>query len=90
MPRLLWHNQFCNQQVKEDFHEGFGSGPVLRVALSVLLLGILALAGPPAGHYHLLKKVPLGAAPAGGREYFDYVTVDSHGTGACTPHTVRK
>src|SRR6267142_686963 len=50
----------------------------LAGCLSVLLLGILALAGPPAGHYHLLKKVPLGAAPAGGREYFDYVTVDSH------------
>src|SRR2546430_13795484 len=45
--------------------------------LSCLLLGILALASPPAGHYHLLKKVPLGAAPAGGREYFDYLTGDS-------------
>src|SRR5882724_8119832 len=45
--------------------------------LSCLLLGILALASPPAGHYHLLKKVPLGAAPAGGREDFDYLTVDS-------------
>src|SRR3989475_6132578 len=45
--------------------------------LSCLLLGILALASPPAGHYHLLKKVPLGPAPGGGREYFDYLTVDS-------------
>src|SRR5213078_2728644 len=49
--------------------------------LSGLLLGVLALASPPGGHYHyhyhLLKKVPLGAAPAGGREYFDYLTVDS-------------
>jgi YVTN family beta-propeller protein len=44
--------------------------------LSFLLLGILALASPPAGNYHLLKKVPLGAAPGGG-EYFDYVTTDS-------------
>src|SRR6202521_6284576 len=42
------------------------------------LLGILTLASPPAVHYHLLKKVPLGAAPAGGREYFDYLTVDSN------------
>src|SRR2546421_12543801 len=49
----------------------------LAGCLSCLLLGILALASPPAGHYHLLKKVPLGAAPAGGREYFDYLTVDS-------------
>src|SRR5260370_5241636 len=24
-----------------------------------------------------MKKVPLGAAPAGGQEYFDYLTVDS-------------
>jgi YVTN family beta-propeller protein len=46
--------------------------------LFVVLLGILAVASPPAVHYHLLKKVPLGAAPGGGREYFDYLTVDSH------------
>src|SRR5258708_2343367 len=46
--------------------------------LCVVLLGILAVASPPAVHYHLLKKVPLGAAAGGGREYFDYVTVDSH------------
>jgi DNA-binding beta-propeller fold protein YncE len=46
--------------------------------LSLLLLGILALASPPAVHYHLLKKAPLGAAAGGGREYFDYLTVDSH------------
>src|SRR5258705_4118130 len=49
----------------------------LAGCLSVLLLGILALAGPPAVHYHLLKKVPLGATAGGGREYFDYVTLDS-------------
>src|SRR5260370_12602318 len=46
--------------------------------LCVVLLGILAVASPQAGHYHLLKKVPLGGAAGGGREYFDYVTVDSH------------
>jgi DNA-binding beta-propeller fold protein YncE len=50
----------------------------LTCCLSVVLLGILAVASPPAVHYHLLKKVPLGAAPGGGREYFDYLTVDSH------------
>jgi YVTN family beta-propeller protein len=44
--------------------------------LSFLLLGILALASPPTVNYHLLKKIPLGAAP-GGREYFDYLTADS-------------
>lgn len=31
---------------------------------------------PPAGGYHLIKKVPLGKA-AGGAEYFDYITVDA-------------
>ncbi len=57
------------------------------VCLAMLLLGSLSVAGPPEGDYHLLKKIPLGAA-AGGREYFDYITFDpdarriylSHGT----------
>jgi hypothetical protein len=40
------------------------------------LLGAITLANPPGSGYHLIKKVPLGAAPGGG-EYFDYVTVDS-------------
>lgn len=44
--------------------------------LFVVLLGVLAAASPVAVHYHLLKKAPLGAA-GGGREYFDYLTVDS-------------
>jgi hypothetical protein len=39
------------------------------------LLGTVALASPPGSGYHLIKKIPLGAAP-GGHEYFDYVTVD--------------
>jgi len=51
------------------------------------LVGTVAMANPPGSGYHLIKKVPLGAAPGGG-EYFDYVTVDpagrrvylSHGT----------
>jgi hypothetical protein len=46
------------------------------VCASFLALGALALASPPAGNYHLLKKIPLAAAPGGG-EYFDYITVDS-------------
>src|ERR1700751_2124276 len=57
------------------------------VGLSLLLLGTHALATPAGVGYHLLKKVPLPAAPGGG-EYFDYITVDgpsrrvyvSHGT----------
>src|SRR5260370_5316513 len=59
----------------------------LRLALSILLIGGYALAVPPTGGYHLLKKIPFGAAP-GGSEYFDYINFDaaarrvylSHGT----------
>src|SRR5712664_3559632 len=59
----------------------------LAFVLSVLTLGAYALAVSAAGGYHLLKKVPLAAAPGGG-QYFDYLLVDadarrvyvSHGT----------
>jgi DNA-binding beta-propeller fold protein YncE len=59
----------------------------LAVCLCLLWLGAYVLASPPPGGYHLLKTIPLGAAPGGG-EYFDYITVDaaarrlylSHGT----------
>ena len=52
----------------------------------LLLIGSFVLASPPSG-YHLLKKIPFGAAP-GTIEYFDYITFDpatrrvylSHGT----------
>jgi DNA-binding beta-propeller fold protein YncE len=52
-----------------------------------LLLGAAILASQAGGGYHLLKKIPLGAAEGGG-EYFDYITFDaaarrvylSHGT----------
>jgi hypothetical protein len=52
-----------------------------RVSLSLAvvsfgLLGAVALATPARPGYHLIKKIPLGAAPGGG-EYFDYVAVDS-------------
>jgi len=48
----------------------------VAASLSLLALGVFALAGPQKGAYNLLKKVPLGAAPDGG-EYFDYLAVDS-------------
>jgi DNA-binding beta-propeller fold protein YncE len=59
----------------------------LALGVSFVLFGAYALASPPAVSYHLLKKVPIAAAP-GGVEYFDYITVDadarrvyvSHGT----------
>src|ERR1700680_499683 len=59
----------------------------LAVAVSFLVLGAYALASPPTGGYHLLKKIPFGAAEGGG-EYYDYITIDaaarrvylSHGT----------
>src|SRR5258708_16439815 len=48
----------------------------LGVCGAVLLLGGLALANPPEGGYHLLKKYELGAA-LGGKEYWDYITFDA-------------
>jgi len=44
--------------------------------LCFALLGAICSASPAGPGYHLIKKIPLGAAPGGG-EYFDYVTVDS-------------
>src|SRR5689334_24325283 len=60
---------------------------VMLIALCVLFLAALLFAAPAPGGYHLLKKIPLGAAEGGG-EYFDYINVDpiarraylSHGT----------
>jgi hypothetical protein len=59
----------------------------LSAYVVALVFGSLAVGMPETGGYHLLKKVPLGAAPGGG-EYFDYLTIDpaarrvyvSHGT----------
>jgi DNA-binding beta-propeller fold protein YncE len=59
----------------------------LAIGVSILLLAAYALTVSAAGGYHLIKKVPLAAAPGGG-EYFDYLLVDpdarrvyvSHGT----------
>ena len=49
----------------------------LRLSLCgfVFLCSTLAIASPPEGGYHLLKKYDLGAAP-GGKEYWDYITFD--------------
>src|SRR5690349_12779985 len=61
---------------------------VKRFCLTVaLVLTAAYIAAAPPGTYHLIKKIPLGAAP-GGTEYFDYITFDpstrrvylSHGT----------
>jgi hypothetical protein len=57
------------------------------IALCILGIGSIFLAAVPPAGYHLLKKIPLGAAEGGG-EYFEYITVDaaarraylSHGT----------
>jgi DNA-binding beta-propeller fold protein YncE len=48
----------------------------LLLLAPLALLGAAAMASPAGPGYHLIKKIPLGAAPGGG-EYFDYVTVDS-------------
>lgn len=47
----------------------------LAVCAMALLLGSIALANPPEPSYHLLKKYDL-ATPAGGSEYWDYITFD--------------
>lgn len=49
--------------------------------------GVLARpkASPADSAYHLLKKVPLGAAPGGG-EYFDYVFADPDGRRVYVSH----
>jgi DNA-binding beta-propeller fold protein YncE len=48
----------------------------LTVCISLVIVGTVVLASPPGSGYHLVKTVPLGAAP-GDSEYFDYVTVDA-------------
>src|ERR1700688_3412382 len=50
----------------------------LRLSLlgAVISSSSVALASPPNGGYHLLKKYDLGAAP-GGKEYWDYITFDA-------------
>jgi len=54
------------------------SGARLAFVFSLPLLAITALPSPPESGYHLVKSVPIGAAP-GDSEYFDYVTVDPSG-----------
>jgi len=48
----------------------------LGLCAAILMLSGFALASPPEGGYHLLKKYELGAAP-GGKEYWDYITFDA-------------
>jgi DNA-binding beta-propeller fold protein YncE len=48
------------------------------ICTSLAIAGTAASASPPVNSYHLVKVVPLGAAP-GESEYFDYVTVDAGG-----------
>src|SRR5260370_763995 len=52
----------------------------LALGLSILSLAAYALTVSAAGGYHLIKKVPLAAAP-GGSEYFDYIFVDPANAG---------
>ena len=48
----------------------------MSACMVFLVLGGFALANPPEGGYHLVKKYDLGAAP-GGKEYWDYITFDA-------------
>lgn len=49
---------------------------ILPLAVGAGLLWFAVVATPAPLGYHLIKRIPLGAA-AGGDEYFDYITVDS-------------
>src|SRR6516165_4497659 len=49
---------------------------IVPFAVGVGLLWFAIAATPAPVGYHLLKRIPLGAAEGGG-EYFDYITVDS-------------
>jgi YVTN family beta-propeller protein len=60
-------------------------GGRFAICASFLMLGIHVLAGSPGASYHLLKKIPLSAAP-GGAEYFDYITVDGAARRAYLTH----
>jgi len=59
----------------------------VKLIIGSLLLGVFTASGATTVAYHLAKAYKFGAAP-GGREYFDYITVDpasrriylSHGT----------
>jgi len=55
------------------------------IAVCVLCGVLLIATAAPSGGYHLLKKVPLGAAE-GAREYFDYINVDSANRRAYLSH----
>jgi DNA-binding beta-propeller fold protein YncE len=57
----------------------------LAVCLPLVLLGMATLAKPTGSGYHLLKSVPIGAAP-GDAEYFDYVSVDPAGRRVYVAH----
>ena len=50
----------------------------LATCFCLVLVGNITLASPAGSGYHLVKSVPLGAAP-GDAEYFDYISVDSAG-----------
>src|SRR6266852_5314148 len=77
-----WRHNLAAQTGVDCSKEGsamkVSSVAFLAVCLSLVLLGTVALATPPGSGYHLVKSVPIGAAP-GDAEYFDYVTVDPVG-----------
>ena len=51
------------------------SKTITAMSMAALFCVSLALASAPKGGYHLLTKYSLGAAP-GGKEYWDYITLD--------------
>jgi outer membrane protein assembly factor BamB len=81
---------FCRREAGEKevaMLKKLADWAVQIVSISLFMLALAATAKGQSVNYHLLKKVPLGAA-AGGGEYFDYLTAEpsarriyvSHGT----------
>ena len=66
----------CDTEMKGRGSMKLSSVGRIALGLILALLAGSAFAGPPEVTYHLLKKMPLGAAP-GGAEYFDYVYMDA-------------
>src|ERR1700722_5675735 len=80
--RLRWLISLCRRRKPGPSRLPPSGKRMKRLALALLLFGAGVLcvfqagAFQSASGYHLLKKIPLGAAEGGGA-YFDYITFDA-------------
>jgi hypothetical protein len=72
----MWYVEFVGTENRNTQSRRPVKKYLLGLPLFFALTGIIAMASPPRPGYHLLKKIPLSAAPGGGED-FDYITVDS-------------